>query len=303
MNPHSSSSSFEKGIVWMLLSAACLSFSILFLKINLSYLNYYFLVFLRFFIPFLFILILFSIRWEWKVLIFSTHIPLQLFRCACVLVSQYGIVFYLTKNTLLNATVLLNTAPLFIPIIEWIFLGHRPGKSTILGALLAFLGVILILHPNRSLFTPISGIGLLAAIGQAGSQVLYGLKPKSENPLASLFYLFLFSSLFSGVLFFLIEGKEKIEWSQNYDWIIFTSLILMALGTLLNQYFRGLAYRCGRPSTLVTFLYFSVFVSAFLDWVVFKHTPSLLTVIGSVLIVLGGVLKVFLRAKILKSKK
>jgi len=74
----------------------------------------------------------------------------------------------------------------------------------------------------------------------------------------------------------------------------------MGAGTLFNQYFRGLAYRCGRPSTLVTFLYFSVFLSALFDWFIFKNSPPTLSILGGCLIILGGVMKVFLRRHILK---
>lgn len=293
--------SYEWGIGWMLLSAAFLSLSFLFLKINLFYLNYFFILFLRFFIPFLLIVFLVTFRSEWKGILFSANLWLQLARAGCVLVAQYGITFYLTQNTLLNATVLLNASPLFIPLIEWAFLGHPPGKSTIVGALLAFLGVILVLQPDLSVFDAMSIIGLIAALGQAGSQVLYGLKPRSENLLGSLFYLFFFTSLVS--FFVLIFNDFELPKKEGLsNWIVL-SLFFMGASTLLNQYFRGLAYRCGRPSTLATFLYFSVFVSALFDWLFFKHTPTTISVIGSSLIILGGILKVFLRARILKKKQ
>jgi drug/metabolite transporter (DMT)-like permease len=297
------SSSFERGIFWMLLSATCLSVSFLFLKINLLYVDYFFLLFLRFFIPLLLVIILIIISWKWKKIISSKHIWLQLGRAFCVLVSQYGIAFYITKNSLLNATVLLNSSPLFIPVIEWIFLKQRPGKSTLLGASLAFFGVVLILHPDASLFTAMSAIGILAALGQAGSQVLYGLKSKSENLLSSLFYLFFLTTLFSFLVFILSkEESAGTTLSNAASGILVLSIVLMALSTLLNQYFRGLAYRCGRPSTLATFLYFSVFISALFDWLIFKKSPTVLSIIGSCLIILGGILKVFLRAHILKKK-
>jgi drug/metabolite transporter (DMT)-like permease len=290
----------------MILSASCLSISFLFLKINLAYFDYFFLLFLRFFIPLLMVMGLLTVRWEWKGLLSSTHLTLQLFRCLCVLVAQYGVAFYITQNTLLNATVLLNASPLFIPLMEWMFLGHRPGKSTIVGALLAFLGVILVLNPDRSLFTPLSAIGLLAAIGQAGSQVLYGQRARTEHLLTTLFYLFLFTTLFSGAIFLLRAGSEILKSVQKqtipYEGLIYAYLLFMAVATLLNQYYRGLAYRCGRPSTLSPFLYFSVFVSALFDWLIFRQTPTLLTVIGGCLILLGGILKIFLRAHILKKR-
>ena len=298
--------SYEKGVLWMLLSATCLSLSFLFLEINLAYINYFALISLRFVIPLLFVTFLVTIRREWKGMRSSTHLPLQLLRAFCVLVSQYGIAFYISKSTLLNATVLLNASPLFIPLIEWGFLGHRPGKSTILGALIAFFGVILVLQPDRSLFTALSGIGLLAALGQASSQVLYGLRSKTENPLTSLFYLFFFTSIFSSIL--LIFAKD-FDWGlgnkllKEPDWILIGMILAMGITTLLNQYFRGLAYRCGRPSTLATFLYFSVFVSALCDWLIFKELPTPLAIIGTCLIILGGLVKIFLRAHLLKKAK
>lgn len=301
-------STFEKGILWMLLSATFLSLSFVFLKINLIYLSYLFLLFLRFSIPLVFVLILLTLSGKWRVVPASKHIRLQLLRCFCVLISQYGMAYYITQNTLLSATVLLNTSPLFIPLIEWVFQGHRPGRSTVLGALLAFLGVILVLQPDSSLFSPLTAIGVIAALGQAGSQVLYGLKSKQENPLASLFYLFFFTTLISGLIFLWGEGSEGLRLylngtlSRERGWLISIYVILMGLTALLNQYYRGLAYKCGRPSTLATFIYFSVFVSAICDWLIFKNAPTLLMIIGSILIICGGIVKVMLRAKILKEK-
>lgn len=307
MDPSSNSyRSFSWGVTWMLLSATFLSVSFLFLKINLTYINYFLLLFLRFLIPLLFVVITLTISWNWKQMLSLAYLPLQLSRCLCVLVAQYAIAFYIAKSNILNATVLLNASPLFIPFIEWGFLGHRPGKSTIISALLSFIGVILILQPGRSLFSLLSGVGLLAALGQAGSQVLYGLKSKNEHPLTSLFYLFFFATFVSGIIFLFADG-EKIIKSFPKEWedpklIISITVLMMALGTLFNQFFRGLAYRSSRPSTLATFLYFSVFVSAFFDWIVYKKTPTILVIIGSLLIIAGGILKIFLRAKILKKR-
>lgn len=296
--------SFERGIFWMLLSASCLSFSLLFLKINLQYISYFFLVFLRFFIPLLFIIPFILTGKNWRENFHMREIWLQLARATCVLVAQYSFAYYVTQNTLLNATVLLNASPLFIPLIEWGFLKRTPGKSTLLGALLSFFGVILVLNPDASLFTLMSGIGILAALGQAGSQVLYGYKSKKENLTSSLFYLFLLTSLPAFIIFLFFNKREDHLFNFSFPTeLLILYLISMSLFTLLNQYYRGLAYSCSHPSALATFLYFSVFVSALFDWLVFKNEPTFLTIIGGCLIILGGVLKVFLRSHILKKRK
>src|SRR5262245_10146373 len=100
--------SFEHGVLWMLISASFLSVSFLFLKINLEHFSYFFLLFLRFFVPLLFVAAIMTIRWQWKRIAAAKNIWLQLARCGCVLIAQYAIAFYISKNTLLNATVLLN---------------------------------------------------------------------------------------------------------------------------------------------------------------------------------------------------
>ena len=300
-------SRYEWGILWMLVSAIALSLSFLFLKITLAYMDYFTLIFLRFSVPFLFVLALLIIRWEWRFLFVAPHIRLQLLRAFCVLIAQYGVAYYILSNSLLNATVLLNASPIFIPLIAWIFQGQRLGKSTLVGVSVAFLGMILVLHPDSSLLSTVSFIGLLAAVAQAGSQVLYGLKSKKENLLVSLFYLFFFTTLGSGIIAFWRSFGEKLPIEQPIEpvpaEILGLSVVLMAVGTLCNQYFRGLAYRYGSPTTLATFLYFSVFVSACLDWLIFKHTPVFLTVIGGCLIILGGILKIFLRSRILGKRR
>lgn len=293
--------SFAWGTAWMLLSAATLSFSFLFLKINLLYFNYFFLIFLRFFLPFLLVIGIIAVKKQW-IVIRTKHLRLQLARSGCVLVAQYAFAYYITKNTLLNATVLLNASPLFIPLIEWGFLKHRPGKSTIFGALLSFLGVILVLHPDTSLFTAMGAIGLLAALGQAGSQVLYGMKSRKESLIHSLFYLFGLTGIGSFFIYLFVDLKEPLIHLEMSAWLL-VYLFLMSIFTLLNQYYRGLAYRSSSPSTLAPFFYFSVFVSAILDWLIYKNIPSFLSIIGTILIILGGLLKIFLRAHILKKTK
>lgn len=74
------------------------------------------------------------------------------------------------------------------------------------------------------------------------------------------------------------------------------------MGALLNQYFRGKAYGFGKPATLATFLYLSIVISGIFDWAFFRVVPDFLTLIGSFLVILGGILKVYLRYLFLKRK-
>lgn len=283
----------RKGILYMLFSAVGLSFFGLFVKLGTASLSFFFLTFLRFLIPL--ILILPYVLWKVGIPKFSQlgNFRLQVGRVGCILIYQYGIFYYLTKATLLDATVLQNTAPLFIPVIERIFMGHSIKKGSILGMIISFIGVLFILRPDEGIISRASIIGLIAAVGQAGSQVFYGMQSRAEKHETNLFYLFFFSSIVSFSLFFLFaffhqgigfEIDSLIHVDQKFYWY----LVALGIASISNQSFRGVAYRHARPGTLAPTLYFSVIASGLLDWAVFNNLPDRWVSIGALLVILGG---------------
>ncbi len=288
--------SFAHGTIYMVLSAASLSLAYLFVKISTAEVPYFLLVFLRFIIPFLFLATVFAIG---RRSIKTQSLRAHMLRILFVLIAQYSIFYYISKDSLLNATVLLNTSPLFIPLIEWFFLKYRIPKSTWISMVISAVGVVCILQPGTGLFSKLSLIGLLAGICQAGSQVVFGLSAKKEAPEISLFYLFGFGSILS--FFPLIGQRTALEVSWTPSLIVF--ILLLSSAGLMNQYFRGKAYAHRKPSTLSTFLYLSVPISGFFDWFVFYDVPNTLSIIGAILVIVGGGSKIALRYYFLKRKQ
>lgn len=160
---------------------------------------------------------------------------------------------------------------------------------------ISFIGVLLILGPNNEKFGWISLVGLIAILGQAGSQVFFGLQSRSEKREINLFYLFFFSSAVSFVIFLIAAPFEEgivfqIDQLKYVDLEFYWYLLGLSLATICNQAFRGEAYRHARPGVLAPIFYFSVLVSALLDWMVLHQWPSLWTLAGAIFVVLGGVL-------------
>ncbi|MBI5273690.1 MAG: DMT family transporter [Chlamydiales bacterium] len=288
-----------KGSIWMTVSVTFLSFSFFFLQLNLGKINYFSLIFYRFFIPLV-------ITWIYMIAKTKRFFPfeckdikLHLLRVFCTLMAQYSIAFYMMQHSLLNATVILSISPLIIPILERIFFGHKIGRSTIIGATIAFVGVILVLNPDTDVFSLMSGIAILGAFGQAGSQVLYGLRSQKEGLLDQLFYLFLFASIFSIIPFFLIkaDGAAFVN-----DPMVYGSIVLMAICLMGNQIIRGAAYKLVRPSQVAVFFYFSILVSGVIDVVYFNKIPTAMNLVGAALVILGGLAKIFLRHSFLQKK-
>jgi drug/metabolite transporter (DMT)-like permease len=288
---------FEKGAFYMLLSAVMLSLFTLFAKFGTASTSYFLLIFLRFGIPLVLLVPYLLLTAPVKELFQLSNFKMQLMRCGCILVYQYSIFYYLIYASLLDATVMQNTAPLFMPILERIFFKHPFEKKVILSILISFVGVLCILQPNESIFAKLTIAGFLAPLGQAGSQVLYGHQAKHENQKSNLFYLFFFCSVISALVFVFFKEffGESISSLENYSALLWINLIGLGLASILNQSLRGEAYKHGRASALAPFLYGSIIFSAILDWTIFHHLPNWLSLIGAILVIAGGWIQVYKR--------
>ncbi len=286
-------SQFEKGIFFMLLSAACLSFFTLFIKLSNEAIDFFLLAFLRFLIPLGLILGYLGVQGSWKELFPMNNLKLHLVRIFCVLIYQYGIFYYLTQKSLFDATVLQNTAPLFIPLFDKLILRHRIRKITLVSMLISFIGILLILHPDQGIIAWISVIGLVAAFAQGASQFLFGLQSDREKTEVNVFYYYFLASIFSLAIYLISSVFEhqiirETEALANLDRAFYIYLFALSVVSIFNQSFRGMAFKHGRPSVLAPFLYFSVLFSGILDWIIYGNLPGRLTLIGSICVILGG---------------
>lgn len=287
--------SFHTGIFYMLLSAASLSVVGLLARLGMAELTLQGLIFWRFFTAFILFFFLLWFRGQLKEKLSFGDFKLQFIRPIFTLGAQYSFYYYIDKNTLLNATALLNTGALFIPLIEWSVLGRRVGKSTWIGVVVSFAGVLCILQPDAGIFSLLSLIGLLSGFCQGASQVVLSLGSKNEKPDLALLYLFFFCALFSLFpLLFADEGFGIVK--QGGDSLIFLILSL-GLISVLNQTTRATAYKHGSASRLSPFLYFSAIPAGIFDWAIFGNIPNLLSLLGVFLVIGGGLLKYFLHIR------
>ncbi|MBM3184491.1 MAG: DMT family transporter [Chlamydiae bacterium] len=282
----------------MLLSATGVSLIGLFGRFGIEDLSLSSLMFFRYFAAFSLLFLTFPKFARFQDLFSFRHFKLQFMRAFFVLLAQYSFFFYLEKNDLLNAAALLNTGPMFISLIEWGLLRKKVGVSSWVGAGVSFLGALFILQPNTGIFSITSLIGLLSGISQGASQVVFGLhSEKEENPALGVIHLFLLCGFLSFIPFVFSWSLPK-HFSLSDFWII----LAIAAASILNQFFRAKAYRLEIPSRLSAYLYFSVLLSGVWDFAVFHRIPNGLAIFGAALIILGGLLKIYLRQRILKKK-
>lgn len=287
---------YGSGAYYMLLSSLFLSLFSLSGKFATEDTSFFLLTFLRFSIPL--VLMLPYLLWTSSLheLFATKNFKLQLLRAVCILVYQYSIFYYLQHATLLNVTVLQNTFPLFLPILERIFYKHRFNKRDIISIIVCFAGVLCILQPKRGLFESLGVVAILAPLSQAGSQVLFGHQARHENQKSNLFYLYLLPSAFTAIAY-LCSSEFRVANSslENYTLFAWINVVFLGVVSIFNQTFRGKAYQFAKPSALAPFLYFSLIFSALFDWAIFHHLPNMLSIAGAVLVIVGGLIQMYKR--------
>lgn len=278
----------------MLVSSMLLSLFSLFGKFAVEDTPFFLLSFLRFFIPLVIMLPFLLWTSSFKELLYTGNLKLQFLRCLCILVYQYSIFYYLMHSSLLNATVLQNTFPLFLPILERIFFKHRFNKREIVSMLVCFAGVLCILQPKSGLFESLSIVVILAPLSQAGAQVLFAHQARKENPKSTLFYLYFLSSVGAGIIYLVSTELVGIKSSPlNSTWFVWSNIVALGVVSIFNQYFRGKAYEHCKPSSLTPFLYLSLIFSAVLDWAIFHRFPNWLSALGALLVISGGLVQMY----------
>jgi drug/metabolite transporter (DMT)-like permease len=283
---------FFKGAYYMLICSALLSLFSLFGKFAIENTPFLLLIFLRFLIPLLLMIPFLLWKSSFQELFSTRSIKLQILRTVCILVYQYSIFYYLMHSNLLNATVLQNTFPFFLPILERIFLKKPFNRREIISIITCFAGALCILQPERGILQSLGVVAFLVPLGQAGSQVLFSHQARNENQKSNLFYLYFLSTLVTGIIYmFSSEFLEGKNFWENYTLLAWVNIFCLGIVSLFNQTFRSMAYQHGKASALAPFLYFSLIFSALLDWVIFEHIPKGLSVAGAILVIVGGLIQ------------
>lgn len=223
----------------------------------------------------------------------TERLPLHIFRDVVGFLCLYSYFYAAKFITLADATVLFNTAPLFIPLIALVWQKLKIYHRLWLGIGIGFIGVLLLLHPGKEALRYASFIGLFA--GFASGVVIVGnrLLTYTEPPTRTMFYYFVVGTIL-GFIVMVIQTPhfwENISWRQAF--------LLLGIGALgyLYQYFNISSTKYAPVRLSSTFLYTTVIFSLFFDWIYWKKTPTMLSAMGIGLIILGGVLLLLLYPK------
>ncbi len=215
----------------------------------------------------------------------TRHFWLQAFRSLAGSVCQ--LLFFISVRSIpLMASVLLsNAAPLFIPLVVFVWFRKTVQPMVWLSLLIGLVGIVLIIKPGPQMFqNPASLIALTAGVFSAIALVATNKLTETEPPRRILLYNFGISTL---LLIPLCMTAWKPLTSRQW-------LLLLGVGIFYaaTQYLIILAYRYASATELSPFNYTVVIFSGLLGWLVFGNVPDLMAVAGTVLICAGGILSI-----------
>jgi drug/metabolite transporter (DMT)-like permease len=202
------------------------------------------------------------------------------------------------------AATALYTTPLFIACFSSLLAKEAVGRRGWIGIALGFLGVLLILRPGTDDFSAWTLLPILAAIFYALAAIVTRTRCRSESPLAlalALHLCLLMTGIIGTVVIAVIEplSPDRFllgEWTpmQTRDWVL-----MAGLGTVMVAVAVGVAkaYQSGSPAIVGTFDYAYLVFAAFWGALFFSETLDMLSVVGIVLIVVGGILVVRRKAR------
>jgi len=194
-------------------------------------------------------------------------------------------VYSLNLVPLMNATLLLNTAPLLVPIFAIFLLKTKASLKTWIFLLIGFIGVLFILNPNfSSLGSPGNLIGLTSGIIQALAFIFVKMLTSTE-PIKRINFYFFFISFCMFVPFALYSWHTPPL--EIWIWALCGGIT-----SFLSQLFIVKGYHYADASHVGPFQYASVIFSGIIGWVVWKEIPALNDLIGTLLVILGGALAI-----------
>ena len=213
----------------------------------------------------------------------TQHLGLEIVWAIFGLGSQFLLFVALDLQTpLMDAVLLANASPLFIPLVAWVWQKARPDSGLWISLIIGFVGIILILQPGAGVVgagTPIAlAAGVCSAIGLSAA----GRLQLTDPPARTLFWYFALSSILA-IPLLVTSWTPPSAAGWGY-------LLGIGISMAAAQVLTVLAYGQASPSRLAPFNYSVVVFSALIGWVVWAEVPNALTIIGVILVAAGGIL-------------
>jgi drug/metabolite transporter (DMT)-like permease len=201
-------------------------------------------------------------------------------------------VYYaVTTLPLAEATVLQYLHPVFTAVLALLFLKETIQRSTMACIVISLLGLFIIIQPNLQVSSSVHypwlsiSAAILGAFGSAVAYVIIKKLTKTDDSSVIIFYFPLVAFPFSMVML----GNDFVIPSLAATGL----LILIGIFTQVGQVGLTKALHSADANKATAYAYVQILFSVFIGWAYFSEVPTLTTVIGGGLIMVGALINVF----------
>jgi drug/metabolite transporter (DMT)-like permease len=207
--------------------------------------------------------------------------PLHMLRVFASLSAMFCLYFALRYLPLTDAVLLTYTRPLFIPFVVYLWFRKKWTRNTWIGILVGFLGVVLILDPDKMIINIASLVGLGAGMfGAIAFTTIRRLTRTEPSERITFYYMALSLPLAAFPMANAWQMPTLFEWGL---------LIIIGALAVIYQLFLSRAYRHAKAVKVGTLLYSSVAFAYLIDFATGKHILPFTAIIGIILIVVGSI--------------
>jgi drug/metabolite transporter (DMT)-like permease len=196
--------------------------------------------------------------------------------------------FYAIAHLPLADAVLLNQSiPLFVPLVERVWLGEQIPPKLWGVLLIGFAGLLLILRPGFGVFRPVALVGLSSAAFASIAQVGIRRLTRTEPVTRIVFYFGLIASIAAA-------PPAALTWRTPTPetWAV---LLFMCVLATVGQLTLTRAYVYAPAARIGPFLYAGPVFAGLLDWLIWGRLPDLLFVAGAILVMVAATMALRIR--------
>jgi len=214
----------------------------------------------------------------------SRHAPLLVLRSLAGWAGFSTYFLALPHIPLVEATLLRAAAPLWVPVIVWLWMSATIPASRWAGLVGGFAGVLLILRPSIDGVNIGHGLGLCAGLALATSMAATRRLSASEPAGRVLSYYF--------AIAFLASTPMGIAHARLPDIEQLPALLYVGLSIFLTMVLYTRAYSLAPTTVIAPLSYMAIPAAALMDWWFWQVLPRPLTLAGSLLVIGSGLVSI-----------
>ncbi len=189
-----------------------------------------------------------------------------------------------------DATALLFTASLFIPVLGVFFLKETVGPYRWSAIAIGFIGVLIMSHPSGDVYTLGILVCLFAALLHAVLQIILRYLGRYESPETISFYFFVIGVFLTALpLPFIAVRPTMAE---------VPLLIGVGLSGAGAQWLLSIAFRNAKAAIVTVFNYSSIVWAALFGWMIWAEWPAPTVITGAVIVIASNILMIWRESRL-----